>query len=355
MTRRNPRTQLRAWVGCLCCVLSLVSACASKWTVNTVHPEVALQWPFQPSKAKVTYVKSLTGFTPNMGSARLLQTIVFGTEDERNSFLAPVAVAVGPDGRIAVADMGRRSVHLYLPGSQRYLQLAATEQGGLVSPVEVTFDGESQLYVSDSSGRVVVFGADGKSKAVLEHAGGETLRRPTGLAYSPEKKLIYVVDTLANRVHAFATDGQFAFSFGERGDAPGRFNFPTRIFRSPAGELYVTDSLNFRIAIFTEEGKFVGSFGHHGDGSGDLAMPKGVAVDRDGIVYVVDGLFDNVQLFNRTGDFLLTVGQRGWNFGEFWLPSGAFISASDELYVCDTYNRRIQVFQIAEAYAGNAS
>ena len=45
---------------------------------------------------------------------------------------------------------------------------------------------------------------------------------------------------------------------------------------------------------------------------------------------------------------------RGVDFGEFWMPSGVFIDESDELYVCDTYNHRIQVFRVAEGYAGAA-
>ncbi len=315
-----------------------------------------LQWPYQPNQAKLTYARSLTGLAPSTDTGSVLKAIVFGSDPEdRNAFVLPVAVATGGDGRIAVADMGRRCVHLYLPAQQRYVRLTGSDEERLVSPVGVTFGDDLRLYVSDSAGRVFAFGADGTLQFAVTQAGAVRLQRPTGMAYSPAKKLLYVVDTLANTVHAFRTNGELAFSFGERGDAAGRFNFPTHIFRSAAGELYVTDALNFRIAIFDEEGKSVGSFGHHGDGSGDLAMPKGVAVDRDGVVYVVDGLFDNVQLFNRQGAFLLTLGSRGVDFGEFWLPSGAFVSDTRELYVCDTYNRRVQVFRITEGYTGAAS
>jgi len=330
--------------------------CASRWTIRTSQPPALLQWPYQPNKAKVTYVQSLTGFAPQRNSASVLKNIVFGTEaDDRTAFVLPVAVATGSDGRIAVADMGRRCVHLYIPAQQRYLQLSGSEHDKIVSPVGVIFDDELRLYVSDSSGTVFAFGTDGAGLFALQAAGTDRLQRPTGIAYSPRKNRVYVADTLANKIDVFGTNGAFAFSFGERGDGEGRFNFPTHLFMTRAGELYVTDALNFRIAIFDEDGKPLGHFGHHGDGSGDLAMPKGVAVDTDGAIYVVDGLFDNVQLFAREGSFLLTVGQRGTDFGEFWLPAGAFISNNDELYVCDTYNRRVQVFRIAEHYADGMS
>jgi DNA-binding beta-propeller fold protein YncE len=247
--------------------------------------------------------------------------------------------------------MGRRCVHLFVPGRQEYLRLDGTKDRRIASPVGLAFDDDDRLYVSDSSGSVLVFGADGGFVRALVAAGAEPLRRPTGLAWSPARRWLYVVDTLAHRIHVFTAEGAHVRSFGARGEAAGQFNFPTHIFWAAPGELYVTNSLDFRIDILDELGAPLGSFGHHGDGSGDLAMPKGVAVDGEGVVYVADALFDNVQLFDRSGRFLLTIGGRGSDFGEFWLPAGRFISAGGTLYVCDTYNRRIQVFRITVPYA----
>lgn len=340
----------RAGAAMLLSAALLFPACAPKWGLRTAQPEIVLQWPYQPSRAKVTYLRSLTGFAEQKGSGSFFKAVVYGKKKESpNTFILPVAVATGSDGRIAVADLGRRCVHLYLPARQLYLRLDGSKQERIVSPVGVAFDEELRLYLTDSAGRVFAFGPDGALLFTIARAGDEPLRRPTGIAYSPRRKLLYVVDTLANRIHAFRTTGEPAFSFGQRGEMAGSFNFPTHLFWS-SGELFLTDSLDFRIAIFDEDGKPLGTFGHHGDGSGDLAMPKGIAVDRDGVVYVVDSLFDNVQLFTRRGDFLLTLGRRGVEFGEFWLPTGAFISESNELYVCDTYNRRVQVFRLTEHY-----
>lgn len=350
-TSGAPKVLIRRWAALLLVLVLFTPACASRWTLKATQPDIALQWPYQPNPAKLTYLHSLTGLGRKTDTGSVMRAIVFGDEDEeRNAFVLPVAVATGKDGRIAVADLGRRCVHLYLPAQQRYLRLNGSEREALASPVGVVFDDELRLYVADSAGRLFAFGDDGALLLTLSKAGAAKLLRPTGVTYSPRTQLLYVVDTLASKVHAFKTNGDLAFSFGERGDSEGRFNFPTHIGRSLAGELYITNALNFRVEIFDEQGKPVGAFGHHGDGSGDLALPKGVAVDRDGIVYVVDGLFDNVQLFNRHGDFLLTLGQRGRDFGEFWLPAGAFISDTDELYVCDTYNRRVQVFRIEPGY-----
>lgn len=333
----------------LACSLAF-AGCAGKWSMRSARPAAGLQWPYQPARAKVTYVESLNGFARGRDAGSVLRAVTGDTRQDRNGFLLPVAVAAGRGGRIAVADMGARCVHLYLPEGARYLRLTGSKQEPIDSPVGVAFDDESRLYVTDSSGRLYAFAPDGTLVLVLRKAGSEPLRRPTGIAYSPRRKLLFVVDTLANRIHAVDAAGALAFSFGRRGEEPGDFNFPTHVFSTATGELLVTDALNFRVQIFDDQGRLQGSFGRHGDGSGDLAMPKGLAGDRDGIVYVVDSLFDNVQLFDRKGAFLLTVGGRGTGFGEFWLPSGAFLSENGELFVCDTYNRRVQVFRVTEGY-----
>lgn len=331
---------------------SFGAGCASHWTPRATTSVEPLQWPLHPAAAKVRFVRSLAGFSPAAGAGAAWRTFVRGRDPARgNDFLLPVAVAVGAGGRMAVADLGRAAVHLYLPAQRRYLRLTGSAERPMVSPVGVAFDSKGGLFVSDSSGALYAFGADGRFRFRLESAHGERLRRPTGLAYSPARDRFYVVDTLACRVHAFASDGRHEISFGARGAGEGELNFPTHLFRAPSGRIFVSDSLNFRVAIFDEDGAPLGSFGHHGDGSGDLAMPKGIAVDRDGIVYVADSLFDNVQLFDEKGTFLLTLGRRGNGAGEFWLPAGLFIDADEELYVCDTYNHRVQIFRLTPGYA----
>lgn len=340
------------WCGFLLVAGLAISGCAAQWTPRTATPTVALQWPYAPAPPKVTYLHSLSGLDRAADVGSVLRAVAFGSESEdRDAFVLPVAVAVGSDGRLAVADLGRRCVHLYVPLEGRYVRLNGADDDPLLSPVAVAFDDAQGLFVSDSVGKVLAFGADGTFRFALRKAGERALARPTGLAYDRERKALYVVDTLASEIDVFEQDGRFAFSFGSRGDGAGQLNFPTHAFCSPRGELYVTDAMNFRVQIFDRDGRWLGGFGRHGDGSGDLAMPKGVVVDRDGVVYVVDGIFDNLQLFDRTGRFLLTVGARGTGFGELWLPSGAFIDDEDRLYVCDTYNRRIQVFRITRDYA----
>jgi DNA-binding beta-propeller fold protein YncE len=318
------------------------SGCSVKWTMDVPPPGKPLVWPQPPEKPKIRHIQTIRGFKEKGIS---LKSVFVGKGEDK--LLQPVAVATGRDDRIAIADTGSKSVHLYIPKEERYVGISRFDSGEFMSPVSVAFDADSRLYVSDSVlDRISVFDSRGRYLFSMDGTRDGALKRATGLAYDGDKKALFAVDTASNRIQVLTPKGERLFSFGERGNGDGQFNFPTHIFRTPSGRIYVTDAMNFRVQIFDTSGKFLTAFGRHGDGSGDFSMPKGVASDSEGTIYVVDTLFDNIQLFNEKGEFLLTLGSRGIDQGEFWLPSGIFIDDGDKLYVCDTYNQRIQIFEI---------
>ena len=197
----------------------LMTGCARQWTLRSEGPDKALQWPYQPNKPKVTYVMSIKGFKPDGDSRSLIDTVVYGNSgDEDDVFRLPVAVSVGGDGRLAVADIGRKCVHLYTPAQQKYIRIYGTDKESFASPVGVAFDDEMRLYVSDSlAGKVFVFGSDGAFMFFLQETDTGRLKRPTGIAYNPKDKLVYVADTLENRIYAFNADGQSCFLFWGKG------------------------------------------------------------------------------------------------------------------------------------------
>jgi DNA-binding beta-propeller fold protein YncE len=330
---------------------ALISAgCATTWIVDADSQVKQLQWPQSPNKAKVLYVSAIKGFKETGTSfSSVMKSIFFGRGGD-GRIVRPLAVATGNDGRIAIADTGARCVHLYVQKEQKYVKILGSKAEQLESPVGVAFDEDARLYVSDSTlDKILVFDSRGEPLSTIGGSAEQTyLKRPAGLAYDVDNKVLFVADTYTHEIHVIDRDGKLLFSFGKRGDGSGQFNFPTYLFRSPNGPIYVTDSLNFRVQVFSAFGKHLYTFGRHGDGSGDFAMPKGIAVDKDGVIYVADSLFDAVQLFSERGTFLLTVGSQGGGEGEFWMPSGIFIDHNNKLYVCDTYNQRVQIFQLVE-------
>lgn len=324
-------------------LVTTVFACAPvKW--DTVLDEPAtLSWPPLPNPKKIEYLGTLREFTP---VGRSLRTVIFG-QNPSMELAKPVAITVGADGRMAIADAGKRGVHFFIPSQQKYVLLTKANEEELQSPVSVMFDGGLNLVVSDSMlAKVFVFDGNGNYVKEIIPPRNRAFVRPTGIAYSEASRQLYVVDSKLNQVVIFDDQGQYLRSFGKRGAGNGELNIPTHIATDLTGKVYVNDAMNFRAQVFTAMGDFTTMFGHHGDGSGDFAMPKGVAVDRSGTIYVAETLFDAVQLFSPKGDYLLTLGSQGQGPAEFWMPTGLFIDRDNKLYVCDTYNKRIQIFQL---------
>lgn len=330
-------------------ILSL-SACAPvKWDAVLGEP-AQLSWPPTPNPKKVAYLGGLRQFTP---VGRSLSTIIFG-QNPAGMIVKPVAIAVGNDGRMAIADAGKRGVHFYIPSQQKYVLLSKAGEEEFLSPVSVMFDSNLNLLVSDSMlAKVFVFSENGSYLKEIIPPQSRAFARPTGLTYQEsDENRLYVVDSKTNQVSIFNHQGQYLKSFGKRGIGHGDLNIPTHIASGADGKIYINDAMNFRAQVFTPKGEFVTMFGHHGDGSGDFAMPKGIAVDQHGTIYVAEMLFDTVQLFSPQGDYLLSIGSKGKGPAEFWMPSGLFIDRDNKLYVCDTYNQRIQIFQLYGATGG---
>jgi len=126
---------------------------------------------------------------------------------KKGEFNFPIAVAVAPDGSIAVTDTGSCSVQVFSPDLKfvRRIGRQGTRPGEFV--------------------------------------------RPKGLAYDQEGHL-WVVDAAFNNFQIFSPDGKALMFVGAYGQNPGEFNFPTDIYIDKNNRVYVSDSLNARVQIF---------------------------------------------------------------------------------------------------------
>lgn len=320
----------------------LLTGCARMSIPTEVTSPRTLRWPSPPLPPRVEWVREVVTL-PRSGVPGIWQRFLTALSGDGEQHLIRSYGVLAEKDKLLIVDSGAARIYL-LEGDWVLVTIPSDkERGRLGMPIAAARDNDGNFYFTDAStGMIHRFTS---ADPALHNFVPRRLGRPTGIAFHPQSRLLYVSDTTAHQVIAFDLGGMEQFRIGSRGEAPGQFNFPTDLCIDRRGQLYVTDALNHRIQIFTPDGQLLGYFGEAGDTSGYLPKPKGVAVDSDGHIYVVDALLDTVQIFDDSGKFLLDFGIHGDRQGEFWMPSGIHIDENDLIYVSDTYNRRIQVFR----------
>jgi len=110
--------------------------------------------------------------------------------------------------------------------------------------------------------------------------------------------IVYVSDTVNNRIQVFDTGGNFIKKWGSAGSANGQFNRPDGILFEPSGNIvYVADRKNNRIQVFDTEGNFIKKWSTLSPRTGDPIKPRDIAVDSSGQMYVVDKANSNILIY----------------------------------------------------------
>lgn len=323
----------------------LFAACATT-DMGTPFSATGPIWPPSPQQARIAFVgqfshESDLGIVPSFWQRVVALTA--GEADTRMS--RPMAVAATSDGRVIfVADPEAGCVHRYDLKKGRYDCLAAESRATKIRAVGLAVVADEWLVVADSRAGQL-YRANVDDEFLSTFSVSVQLNQPTGVFWKSDTQRLLVTDTARQSVLELDSLGNLKRVIGERGSAPGQFNFPTYLWVDDRNELLVTDSLNFRLQRFDADGRFLSTFGENGDLHGDFSRPKGIATDQFGHVYVIDAMMHAMQIFDRDGRFLLAIGEQGQGAGEFWLPNGIFVTRDNTIFVADAYNRRVQVFR----------
>lgn len=270
-----------------------------------------------------------------------LESLILGPDEHRLS--KPVDILISSQGKILVINQESGSIISVLPNG-RAEKLNSSRKGvDFKSPVAACYLNEHILIADSGSDIIYRLEPDGSVTGFSEPG---VLERPSGITRCNSTGEIWVTETGAHRISVFSPDGRVLRRYGQRGNHPGEFNFPTGITSDDQGKVYVVDAMNFRIQVFDSNGKFLTCFGEAGDSTGRFARPRGIAVDGEGNIYVTDLLMNNVQVFDIRGRLLSYFGGRGEGDGQLLMPSGIHISDDFNIYVCNSYNNRIEIFKL---------
>lgn len=357
-------------------LIAMLGGCASTDTVRGhlnydlrpegERPEVV--WPKAPDTPRYRYVGELVGepnfFKDDESKSKLTTVFNFLVglfESYTPSMLQrPQHGVVGDNGRIYVVDTGRKAVLVFDPNppaeddskskeGQMLVWEMAAKNRPFVSPIAVAMVWNGEIAVSDSVlGFVVRLNNKGEQ---IGHLYADELKRPTGLAFDPERGWLFVADSAEHNIKVFDGSGRLVKTIGVPGEGEGEFNAPTHLTFAN-GHLYVSDTLNSRVQVFTSDGTRVRGFGERGLYVGNLMRPKGIARGDADITYVVESYYGHLLAFNKEHELLLDITGSGMKGDKFQLPSGVWTDKQGRIFIADMFNGRIVVFQFLGASGG---
>ena len=189
-------------------------------------------------------------------------------------------------------------------------------------------------------------------------SGGGQVVYPRAITYSPAEDVFWVIDRTA-RVQKFdAATGDYVLGW----DMPqNQYGKPVGVSVDDEGNVWVPDTHYHRVIVYSPTGDELFRFGQTGENPGDFIWPTDILVlDHDRVLVGEYGVgetgdHDRIQLFERGEDDAWTVraqiGSFGTGEGQFRRPQ-SMARVGDELWVCDATNHRLLAFSLKDADFG---
>ncbi len=271
--------------------------------------------------------------------------------------LTPRNVAIGPDGRIYVADAGNHRIAVFDgDGDLEDTWGGFGADAGLFNePWGIAADG-AYVYVADTwNHRVQKFTLDGELVRVIGQAGAATdAGSGGGLFFGPRAILLVgddrflVTDTGNHRIQMFDRDGNFVQQIGGQGGTLGQMYEPVGMAEGSDGSLFLADTWNGRIQRFSSDLFPLGDWSVDAWRGESINNKPYLAASADGRIYVTDPEGYRVLVFNEGGLYLGRFGQFGAELSSFGLPNGIAVNAEGDVFVADAGNNRVMRFAAAD-------
>ncbi|HEY9778451.1 MAG TPA: protein kinase [Planktothrix sp.] len=310
----------------------------------------------QPKKSQTETTRSPAPVQRAAPQESIKPLHIFDTYGKSEFKLTEPAVLCYRSGRLAVADMATRKIHLYTYDGRwvgdctfRDNADSKTRGGYLTKPSGLAMDVRGRIYACDSSDPYIrIYDSRGFFLKELVNIQGKD-GGIQGIALD-STGLIYVSDMPNGCVQVFREDlGLWMRKIGGQGAAGGALKLPAGLTVDRLNQILCVDYGSSKIVIFNKQGQFVRSFGGKGSAHGLFNVPRAVAVDNNDKIYVLDSLNHRIQAFGPTGDWLFSIGGRGTEPGRFIGPSDLSLDpANNLLYVADKGNQRVQVFELCQ-------
>lgn len=266
----------------------------------------------------------------------------------------PRNVAIGPDGRIYVADSGNHRIVVFNPDGTYAFDWGTfgEQQGQFNEPWGIAISDDGTVYVADTwNHRIQVFDPEGKflrSWGAFVSTEGQlgqlgVFWGPRAVAIDSKGNLL-VTDTGNKRIQVFDADGGGITQFGGGGVEPGFFEEPVGVAVAPDGSIYVADTWNQRIQKFDQNYQFVQEWPVPGwDDEGIFNKPY-LTVDQQGNIYVTDPTGWRVLVWNSAVEPLAALGQYGSGPTDFGFVNGIATGPDGTIWVVDADNSRVMQF-----------
>lgn len=326
-------------------VTTIAGSMASNGTANGSSALARFHYPYgvAADQSGNVYVSEANATIRKISPDGVVSTLAGGTGQPGSidgigtsaRFRSPLGLAVGPDGKIYVADGGNHTIRRITPagvvstvaglaGESGYTN-GTGSQARFDTPWGVAVDSRGDIYVADAynhairlveaSGVVTTFAGGGFSGARDGVGTDARFYYPLAIAVDANRS-IFVADWGNNAVRRITQSGVVSTIAGDMTAAAGwadgtgkvaRFDSPSGIVADGRGGIFVGDEYNHAVRYITPQGETKTVAGLPGipgnvNGTGTIArfaFPQMMAMTPTGRVIIVDA--DNHAV--RVGDF----------------------------------------------------